>query len=194
MPWTLVVVLTILLPLAAINFYVGRKILWALSALTSWNRKRLRLIVIGVYLYLNLLPLVYLLAYLAAGRAVVPAFSGDNRLIDFFLSYPFWIALVVMIQLSLLFAIFDIFNLAIIRFIEPLRQRWKGHNALVIVMSACVVSLYSIAVIVRDTWTVRVVEREIALPDGFNRLSGFRIAEISDVQGDGRTTEEALRR
>ncbi|TSA23506.1 hypothetical protein D4R75_03115 [bacterium] len=194
MPWTLVVVLTILLPLAAINFYVGRKILRALSALTSWNRKRLRLIVIGVYIYLNLLPLVYFLAYLAAGRAAVPAFSGDNYLIDLFLSYPFWIALVVMIQLSLLFAIFDIFNLAMIRFLEPLRLWWKSQSALVVVMSFCFVSIYSIAVIVRDTWTVRVVEREIALPDGFNCLSGFRIAEISDVQGDGRTTEEALRR
>jgi hypothetical protein len=101
MPWTLAVVLTILLPLAAINFYVGRKILQALSALTSWNRIRLRMIIIGVYVYLDLLPLVYLLAYLAAGRAAVPAFSGDNYLIDLFLSYPFWIALVVMIQLSL---------------------------------------------------------------------------------------------
>ncbi|MBF8294566.1 MAG: Metallophos protein [Bacteroidetes bacterium] len=194
MPWTLVVVLTILLPLAAINFYVGRKILRALSALTSWNRKRLRLIVIGVHVYLNLLPLAYLLAYLAAGRAAVPAFSGDNYLIDFFLSYPFWIALVVVIQLSLLFAIFDILNLAIIRFIAPLKQWWKGHSALVVVLSACLVTIYSVAVMILDTWTVRIVEREIALPEGFSCLSGFRIAEISDLQGDGRTTEEALRR
>lgn len=194
MPWTLMVVLTILLPLAAINFYVGRKILRALSALTSWNRKRLRLIVIGVYVYLNLLPLAYFFAYLAAGRAAVPVFSGDNRLIDLFFSYPFWFALVVMIQLSLLFAIFDIFSLAIIRFIDPLRRWWKGHSALVVVMSACLVTIYSIAVIVRDTWTVRVVEREIALPEGFSCLSGFRIAEISDVQEDGRTTGDALRR
>ncbi|MBI3587330.1 MAG: metallophosphoesterase [Ignavibacteriales bacterium] len=44
----------------------------------------------------------------------------------------------------------------------------------------------------KDTWTVRVVEREIKLPSDFSSLDGVRIAQISDVQGDGRTTERML--
>jgi predicted MPP superfamily phosphohydrolase len=46
---------------------------------------------------------------------------------------------------------------------------------------------------VRDTWSVRIVERDVPLPERFKALSGFRIAQISDVQGDGRTTPETLR-
>ncbi len=193
MPWTLVAVLIISLPLTAINYYVGRSIFRALARVTTWDRSRLKWWMIGIQSYLNLLPITFLLAYLVAGRRAVPAFAGDNRIIDLLLSYPFWISLVVMIQLILVFILLDIVGLSV-RLARPLREWWlKRKPVLVLAISAFVI-IYTMAVVVRDTWAVRIVRHEIALPKGLSCLSGFRIAEISDVQGDGRTTYDALRK
>ncbi len=192
MPWTLAFVLTIFPPLAGINFYVGRKVFRALAELTSWNRKRLRFSLIGVHLFVNLLPVVYLIFYLAEGRAAVPIFGGDNYLVDLLLSYPFWIALVVIIQLFILYALLDVLDLAAKRFLPSFRRLLQASNATLVLGLLCFVAIYSIATVVRDTWTVRVVEHAVPLPEGFASLKGFRIAQISDVQVDGRTTSKIL--
>jgi predicted MPP superfamily phosphohydrolase len=194
MPWTLAFVLAIFPPLAGMNYYVGQKVFRALVELTSWDRRRLRLVVVGVHLFLNLLPVVYFLLYLAKGRAVVPFFGGDYFLVDVFLSYPFWMALVVIVQLFILYAALDILSLAVKRFLPPLRRLLEASSATLVFGLLCFIVLYSIVPIVSDTWTVRVLEHEVTLPDGYTSLSGFRIAEISDVQVDGRTTPEILRR
>lgn len=194
MPWTLVFVLIIFVPLAGINYYIGRKVLRALAELTSWNRKCLRIFGIGVHLFVNLLPIAYLVAYLVAGRAAIPAFAGDNFFIDLLLSYPFWIALVIFVQLFLLYVILYILEFAVIRFVPSTRQWWQRRNAVIVTVLLCSVGVYSIVTVVRDTWTVRVVERDVSLPEEFKSLRGFRLAQISDVQGDGRTTYGALRR
>jgi len=193
MPWTLVAVLIISLPLAGINYFVGRMIFRALVGLFSWNRSRLKLWMIGIHAFLNLLPVVFLFAYLIAGRGVAAAFSGDNYLIDFFLSYPFWISLVIMIQLLALFILLEFLDFSILRFVRPLRERWHRWKPLAVIGLSAFVALYSVIVIVRDTWSVRIVRHEIALPKDLECLRGFRIAEISDVQGDGRTTYDDVR-
>jgi predicted MPP superfamily phosphohydrolase len=193
MPWTLVAVLIISLPLAAINYYVGRTIFGALVRLTTWNRAKLKWWMIGIHSYLNLLPVTFLLAYLVARRDAVPAFAGDSIIIDLFLSYPFWISLVVMIQLIALFVLLEIIGLPIVRFVHSLREWWLSWKPIAVIGISIFVTFYTMIVIVRDTWTVRIVRHEITLPKGMECLSGFRIAEISDVQGDGRTTYDALR-
>jgi len=194
MPWTLVAVLIISLPLTAINYYVGRTLFGALTRVTSWNRTNLKRSIIGIHVYLNLLPVTFLLAFLVAGKSVVPAFAGDSFAIDLFLSYPFWFSLIVMIQLLALFVLLEILSLAIVRFVHSVREWWQRWKNIAVIGITVIITLYTMIVIVRDTWTVRIVQHEITLPKGLECLSGFRIAEISDVQGDGRTTYAALRK
>ena len=193
MPWTLIAVLIISLPLTGINYYVGRTIFGALVHVASWNRAKLKWWIIGIHSFLNLLPVTFLLAFLIAGKDAVPAFAGDSFIIDLFLSYPFWISLAVMIQLLALFVLLGIIGLLIIRFMPRLREWWHRWKPVAVIGISIFVTLYTVIVIVRDTWTVRTVRHEITLPKGLECLSGFRIAEISDVQGDGRTTYDALR-
>jgi predicted MPP superfamily phosphohydrolase len=193
MPWTLVAVLIISLPLTAINYYVGRTIFRALTQLTSWNRARLKWWTIGIHSYLNLLPIVFFLAFLIAGRGAVAAFAGDSFIIDLILSYPFWISLIVMVQLLALFALLQIVGFLILRLVRPLCEWWQRARPILVIGLTIFVTIYTLLVVIRDTWTVRIVRHEINLPKGLECLSGFRIAEISDVQGDGRTTYDALR-
>jgi predicted MPP superfamily phosphohydrolase len=194
MPWTLAFVLTIFPPLAAVNFFVGRKIVRALTELTSWNRKRVRQFAIGVHTFVNLLPVAYLLTYLVAGRASVPNFTGDNHIIDLLLSYPFWMSLVVFLQVFVLYVVLDFFDLSIIRFVPRFQNWWRNHEAALVVGILILVVDYSIPTIIRDTWTVRLVEADVQVENEFRGLDGLRIAQISDVQGDGRTSYGVLRR
>ncbi|MBI3579837.1 MAG: metallophosphoesterase, partial [Ignavibacteriales bacterium] len=71
-------------------------------------------------------------------------------------------------------------------------EKNKRRGAIITVASLLFISVYSGAVIFKDTWTVRIVEHEIELPSQFSSLAGLRIVQISDVQGDGRTTEHVL--
>jgi predicted MPP superfamily phosphohydrolase len=146
-----------------------------------------------VLVFVNLLPVIFLAAYLVWGRSIVGAFAGDVALVDLFLTYPFWIVLVISVQLLILFGLLDIAGFFLRRTAPHLAASWYRRLPVAIVCIAGFVFLYSVIVIVRDTWTVRIVEQEVSLPPQFKSLSGFRIAQISDVQGDGRTTPQILR-
>jgi len=193
MPWTLVFSLVVFAPLVAINIYIGKTIFRALVALTGWSRKKLKRVIVILLVYVNLLPLVFLAAYLAAGRGAVPYFAGDVAAIDILLTYPFWIALIISVQLLLGFAVVDVVDLFLKWFAPFSRQAWNRRTPAIQIGFTVFVAVYSLVVIVLNTWTVRVVERDVRLPEQFKPLSGFRIVQISDVQGDGRTTPEILR-
>jgi uncharacterized protein len=193
MPWTLSFVLTIFPPLAAINFYIGRNVVRALTELTSWNRSRIRHTAIGLHIFVNLLPVIYLLTFLVAGRASVPSFGGDSYVVDLLFSYPFWIALVIFLQVFVLYIVLDFLDLTIFRFIPSVRRWWSGRRAVIVLGILILVIMYSIPTIIRNTWTVRLIDAEVPVANDFKGLDGLRIAQISDVQGDGRTSSEALR-
>jgi len=194
MPWTLAFVLVVFAPLAAINYYVWRKVYSALCELTTWDRDRLRIVSVGLHVWVSLLPVVYIISYLILGRRAIPTFAGDSFLIDFLFSYPFWITLVILVQLFLLFALLDVLEIAMLRFVPAVKQWFRRRSSLIHASLVVIISFYSVVTIVRDTWSVRVVEHKVVLPPQFKPLHGFRIAQISDVQEDGRTTAKDLRR
>jgi len=193
MPWTLGFALVVFLPLAVINYYVWRKVFQALCELTTWDRKRLRITTVSLHVWVSILPVIYIVTYLIIGRRAIPVFAGDSLLIDLLFSYPFWIALVILVQLFVLFAFLDLLEIAVLRFVPSAMEWPRGISTRIHVSLVVIVAFYSMVTIARDTWTTRVVEHTVSLPAQFKSLHGFRIAQISDVQGDGRTTAKVLR-
>jgi uncharacterized protein len=194
MPWTLVIVLIIFAPIAGMHHYVRRKVLSALTEITTWNKTLLRYVTAGVHLWAVSLPLCYMMWYIAAGRSANAAFGGDNIVVDLLLSYPFWFALVIVGQLFLLFALLDLLDISILK-IVPVTRAWVQHQRSRINITLLgIVTVYSLVTIALDTWTVRIAEYNIPISQQFSDLDGLRIALISDVQGDGRTTANELRR
>ena len=194
MPWILTVTLTFLAPLALISYYVGRKLFKALTLRFSWDHKRAKWITIAVYGYLHLLPILFALSFFIGGGEVTLSFTGENPWVDFFIVYPFWIALVVHIQAALLFSLTDLAKLVFRKFYKESRDRWRNVESKTVLTMFGFILVYSLITIAFNTWTVRLSEKTIALPSQFPGLDGLRIAQISDVQGDGRTTEEDLRK
>ncbi|MCU0452106.1 MAG: metallophosphoesterase [Bacteroidetes bacterium] len=186
--------LTVFLPLVLLNIYAGGKLARALEAFARWPLSRARRIVYAVLAVLNALPLVAFLVYWLQGRRAMLWFSGESLWVDAVLVYPFWTILVILVQLAIVFLAWDFVGLVLRLIGKPDRDAWRRRTHAFSVWAWIVVSVYSIATIIADTSQARVDRLDVVLPVEAASLDGFRILQISDVQGDGRTTERKISR
>ena len=101
--------------------------------------------------------------------------------------YPFWIGVILSVQLALFLLVTDATRLLLFPVYRRHRARWLRIQARVVIVIVCAGSAYVIARIYNDTFTVRTRETEIRVKNLPESLEGFRIAQIADVQVDGRT-------
>jgi len=193
MPWVIAATLMLFGLFLLLFFYAGHRIIQALVLLTPWRRSRIRMGTALVFALLNLFPFVFLGAYIALGRSVVPAFGGESLLLDIVFVYPFWFCLVVTIQFALLLLLLDLLRIAAYPLYRTRRLTWKAWQARLSLAFLAAFIVYSAVVIVDDTWRIRVTTKDVVLPAGTDSLRGMRLVHISDVQGDGRTTGPMLR-
>jgi predicted MPP superfamily phosphohydrolase len=187
MPWFIFYALILAAPLAGMYYYNVKQILNAGEELWNWNRVKARSWLVLFTCLVNLLPVVSLVTFWIGGRAATRALTGEARVLDYLLVYPFWISLVITVQLFLLFVIWHL--------VRVLLRNISGNNLkprITLSIFLFVVS-YSCLTVYTDTWTIRVNEREVKLPQEFSGLDGVRIVQIADVQGDARTTPEFIR-
>lgn len=194
MPWMVMVQLTVFLPLILLNAYAGSKLAHAVSALAGWTLSRARKTVFLVLIALNALPPVAFLVYWTHGRGAMVWFSGESAWVDALLVYPFWTVLVILVQLAVVFLVWDLVGLSLRLIGKAHRDIWRRRTDVFTIWVWMVVSVYSIATIIADTSQARVDRMDVALPVDAASLDGFRILQISDVQGDGRTSERKIRR
>jgi predicted MPP superfamily phosphohydrolase len=188
MPWVLSMGLSIALPLFAMYYYNVRVLLHAFSSQFGWDRKTVTRWVLILCVYLNLLPLLALLAWLTGGRQATAVFSGDVPVIDYMVVYPFWFSLVITVQMFLFFLLWETGKLVLFPLYRRFRDSWKKAEPKYVIGIFLFTLIYSTTTIYANTWVVRVNERTVKLPEQFAPLDGFRIVQISDIQGDGRTT------
>lgn len=193
MPWIITTTLTVFIPLVILYWYGGTKVLNASVRLFGLERTRVKRTVISVIVAINAFPVIFLVSFLVLGRSRVGAFSGESLLADILLVYPFWFGLVIIVQTCVLLLISDGIRLFLWPLYKRAKERWLRIQSMITIGTICVVAVYSVVVIVLDTWTVRIVNHELSVPPEASSLAGLRLVHISDVQGDGRTTPERLR-
>lgn len=194
MPWMVMMQLTLFVPLLVLNIYAGGKLARALAAIAGWSLSNSRKAVFGVLALLNALPPVAFLVYWTQGRRAMIAFSGESAWIDAILVYPFWTVLVILVQLTIIFLLWDIVSL-VLRLVRRVdRDAWRRRTYAFTVWAWIVISVYSVATIIVETSSARVDRLDVVLPAEASSLDGFRILQISDVQGDGRTDTTKIRR
>ncbi|MBI3006558.1 MAG: metallophosphoesterase family protein, partial [Ignavibacteriales bacterium] len=137
-------------------------------------------------------PVSFVVLFLVGGRAATSAFTGENRLLDALVVYPFWIGLIINVQLFLVFLLADIPKLLMRSYYKGHRDSWREKEAKFTVGAVAFVAVYSLITVIANTWGIRMSEKVILLPSQFSNLDGMRIALISDTQGDGRTTPRRL--
>lgn len=189
MPWFFKYALLILVPLFGIYFYNIRQILNAGEELWHWNRKKARRWIVLISCAVNVLPLAALIAFWIGGSEGAGIFSGHNRLVDYLVVYPFWFSLVAAVQTFLLLIAWHVVR----TLVRNSNTNWKKLRPRITLGVFVIGVIYSCLTIYIDTWTIRINERELKLPQRFAALDGIRIVLIADVQGDERTSPEYIR-
>ncbi len=192
MPWVLSTTLAIFVPLILINWYVGGKILNAVVTLGNLNRSKTKLSVLLLFIAVNLFPPVALVLYSFGGRDALVILSGENHLFDALFVYPFWCALVLIVQLFLLFLLVDVAKIVLLPIYNGKKDEWKTGEARYVLFVLLFILIYSAVTIYLDTWTVRLSETAVKVPELLAALEGTRIALVSDIHGDGRMTPERI--
>jgi len=192
MPWIIATTLTVFVPLILVYYYISKRIIASVVTMTNWDRKRVRRVVLGILLYINLYPLLFLAAFLIGGRTRIPAFSGESFVLDLLFAYPFWFGLVIAVQLLLVFLVMDGIRVTARVVSRKNLNTWERLHSQGVMLAVAFLTVYSVVTIVRDTWTVRVSERTVHLREKAEALAGIKIVIVADVQGDGRTDESAL--
>lgn len=193
MPWIIATTLTVFIPLIVLYWYVGKKLINALTWRFALDRSRVKQIIISIVAALNAFPVIVLIAFLVSGRSRVAAFAGESVLADILLVYPFWFGLVVTVQSCILFLTTDIARLIMRPLYRKTKERWLRAQSTVVLGLLTFVTVYSAVVIALDTWSVQIVRRDFRVPEKASGLAGLNLVHISDVQGDGRTTPERLK-
>ncbi|MCI0706283.1 MAG: metallophosphoesterase [Ignavibacteriae bacterium] len=193
MGWFFRYALILAVPLFGMYYFNTKQILNAGGKLWNWNRKKARLWFVLVSCYANLLPLVALVAVWLGGRPATQALAGENRLLDYFIVYPFWFSLVITAQTFFLIIFWKLAKTLVRYALGKKTIDWQVFEPKVIAALYVFGFCYTFLSIIANTWVIRVNERSVQLPEHFAALDGVTIVQVSDVQGDGRTTPDFIR-
>lgn len=192
MPWTLRMLLMFALAGALFQLYVARKTITAVSTVTGWPKKRIRLSAIAIAFWIVLYPLLMLGGYVLKFDQVGQAFQRSNLARDALLTFPFWAGVIFAIQIAMPLLVMDAARLIFFPLYKKHKARWLKIQSLLVIAFAVAGALYVIARIYSDTFTLRTRETEMRIADLPKELDGFRIAQIADLQADGRTNGPLL--
>ena len=192
MPWALRMLLMFALAGALFQLYVARKTINAVSNATGWSKQRVRLSAIAVAIWVVLYPLLMLGGYLLNFDQVFQAFQKANLARDVLFTFPFWVGVIFAIQIAMPLLIMDGAKLLLFPLYKKHKVKWLKVESLLVIAFAIAGAVYVIARIYNDTFTLRTRETEMRIANLPKELDGFRIAQIADMQADGRTNGRLL--
>jgi uncharacterized protein len=192
MPWSIRTILIISLMGGLFEWYVARKTINAIATVTAWPVKRIRLTVAAIMAWFVLYPIVLTGSYYLQLGVVSRALQSSGMLADKFFIYPFWIGIILSVQLALFLLVIDAARWILFPVYRRHREGWIRIQARVVLLIVCAGSVYVIARIYNDTFTLRTRQAEIQIRNLPESLNGFRIAQIADIQVDARTNGSKL--
>jgi hypothetical protein len=184
MSWFLRMILFLFPALLAAYTYVGWRLAAAIRQLTSWPRPRVRRGAIVVAGYLNLYPLLLLGTGVLQMTAANSALRSGHPWLDALVTFPFWIGMVVILELLPLLLVIDLARFAAWPRFKKYRTTWEKWQATISVSLFAIMAAYVIARVVLDTNSVRRTEHEARIAGLPAALEGFRIVQLSDLQAD----------
>jgi uncharacterized protein len=176
-----------------VEYYFTRKVTKALkNTFPNFPIQRRRLIFKIFLFWINLYPLFLIFDWSYAAISNTYVWVPQNFFFDYFLIYPFWIGLLLVVQSDLFFLIIDVLRLLIL----PIRKRYKQRllpiEAKLILFITVFFLLYVPVRIIHDRTaiSIRIVEyKKKDLPEALNN---FRLTFISDIQADRYTDKARL--
>ena len=193
--WIIARVIIGIVVLTLLEYYFTRKLNRVFKTLyPEYSTKKRKTILFAFLVLLNLYPAILIFNAVYAAITKQSVAFPQNIFADYFLLYPFWILILIILQVSVLFAFVDlpliiwgIFNKEKKEFIN--RVSLKIFFALIVFFS-----VYVPARVIYDYNTVEVTEIVYKKQNLPKDLENFKIAFISDVQADRYTDGKRLHR
>ncbi|MDZ7343534.1 MAG: metallophosphoesterase [candidate division KSB1 bacterium] len=194
MSWFLRMTLLVLPAVLAAYAYVGWRIAVTIGQLTSWPRPAIRWGTIAAATYLNLYPLLLLVAGILQITAITNTLRGGKRWADLLFTFPFWGGLIIVVELLPLLLAIDLSRFALWPLFQKYRPLWMKWQALITVSLFAMIAIYVTARIIHDTYSVRLSKTDVRIPNLPAELEGFRIVQLSDLQADPYTGERKMQK
>jgi predicted MPP superfamily phosphohydrolase len=193
--WIILRVLIGVVVLALLEYYFTRKLNRVFKTLfPDYPRKKKYIIIYSFLVLLNLYPVILIFNAIYAAITKQSVAFPQNIFADYLLLYPFWVLIILILQVSALFFFVDLLKLIF----YPLYKKHKLtlYRVQVKIFLALTVffAIYIPARIIYDYNTVEVRNVEYQKNNLPKELDGFKIAFISDVQADRYTDEKRLKR
>jgi predicted MPP superfamily phosphohydrolase len=193
MPWSLRMLMMLTVAGGLFQWYVARRTIKSVAALSGWPEKRIRMTALGIFFWIISYPLVMVGSYfLGMGHVSRALQQSSSALLDAVIVYPFWIGIVFAVQVALLLLLIDLTRLVLFPIYKKRKARWARAQAWLVVALVLVGAVYVPARVYSDTLTLRTRETELRVANLPEELDGFRIVQIADLQADARTRGRKL--
>lgn len=160
----------------------------------SYPSKKKKILIFVFLLLLNLYPAILIFNAVYAAITNQSVAFPQNIFADYLLLYPFWVLIILILQVSVIFIFIDI-PLTIAGVIKSeFKNKIKKVKAVVFLILIVLFGLYVPARIIYDYNSVDVRHVELKRENLSKELNGFKIAFISDVQADRYTDKKRLTR
>jgi predicted MPP superfamily phosphohydrolase len=194
MPWVLRITLAFL-PLLLIAYgYSGWKLYYALGKIFTWPKDQIKWILLAAIAYLNLHPFMLLGIHQLGFESFSKSIREGQKLWDILFTYPFWIGLIIIVEILPWLLVADFVKLPFYPFYKRYKTTWLLMESRVVVVLMIVLTLFILFRIIIDTNRIRITEVELFVPDLPKTLNGLKIVHISDIQADPRTKRRKIRR
>lgn len=189
--WIIVRVLIGVVILFLLEYYFTRKLNRVFKTLFP-NYDTKKIILYSFLVMLNLYPAILIFNAIYAAITKQSVAFPENIFADYLLLYPFWILIILILQVSVLFIFVD-FPFTIVGWIKKdLKEKLNLIKVKIFLLLIVFFAIYIPARIIYDYNTVDVRHVDFIKKNLPRELSGFKIAFISDVQADRYTDEKRL--
>ena len=193
--WIIIRVLIGVVILFLLEYYFTRKLNRVFKTLfPDYDVKKKKTIIYAFLVLLNLYPAVLIFNAVYAAVTKQSVSFPENVFADYLLLYPFWVLIILILQVSVIFFLIDLLKL----FLYPLYKKHKEKLYLLQVKIFLVLVVFFVFYVPTrmiydyNSVDLRTVDyKKQSLP---KVLDGFKIAFISDVQADRYTDEKRLNR
>lgn len=193
--WIILRVLIGVVVLFVLEYYFTRKVNRVFKTLfPEYPRKKKYIIIFSFLTLLNLYPVILIFNAIYAAITKQSVAFPQNIFADYFLLYPFWVLIILILQVSALFFFIDLLKLVFYPLYKKHKHKLYRVQVKIFLALTLFFLIYIPARIIYDFNSVEIRNidyKKNNLPEEFD---GFKVAFISDVQADRYTDENRLKR
>ena len=176
-----------------VEFYFSKKVSKAIKNLFPKLPEKKKKAALTIFLvWINLYPLFLIIDWSYAAISNTYVWVPQNFFFDYFLIYPFWAGLFIVVQSDLLFLIIDILRLFLFPLWKKQKQKLLSYETKAVMFIVIFFLFYVPLRMIHDEYTVSIRIVEYKKKDLPEALNNFRLTFISDVQADRYTDKARL--